>query len=65
MTLNQYAKHITRLIEEGHGSRTVIYAKDSEGNHYEDVVYNPSLMDTKDIERDYSGKGKNVVVCIN
>jgi hypothetical protein len=43
MTLKDYAKVIQKMVKDGHGDRIVIYAKDEEGNGYEEVYFHPSL----------------------
>ena len=65
MTLKDYAKHIRRLIKEGHGSKIVISARDDEGNGYSDVYYAPGVISTESIGSVYRGEAKGDVVCVN
>jgi len=43
MTLDDYKKHIDRLVKEGHGDKNVIYSCDDEGNSFHPVFYTPSV----------------------
>jgi len=53
MKLEEYVKHLSKLIEEGHGDKEVIYSKDDEGNGYYSVNYAPCLC-YYDSENDYT-----------
>jgi len=64
MKLKDYKLLIDKLVEEGHGNKTIIYSKDSEGNGFEDVCFKPTILKIKDIYG-YYGKAKGKVICIN
>jgi len=67
LTLSDYAAYINKLVADGHGDKTVVYACDEEGNQYYNSFYAPSMIKVEDIRDVYIPTGKDVaeVVCIN
>jgi len=41
MKLREYAIHIAKLVEK-HPNATVVFSSDEEGNHFEEVRFNPT-----------------------
>lgn len=77
MNLKQYIEELQKLYNE-HGDLEIIYAADDEGNGYEKVHYNPSIMffdensksglslEDKESDQDEFSVEKFVkVICIN
>lgn len=62
MTLLEYKKQIDKLVKQGHGNKTVIYAVDEEGNEYKAVYNSPCILpydDICDIAYDVEAKDSN------
>jgi hypothetical protein len=63
MKIKKYIKLLEKLAAE-HPNATVVYASDSEGNSFSDVVFEPSVGRYKDGEFD-SDVVKPNAICLN
>jgi hypothetical protein len=66
MRLKQYIKKLNALEKE-HGDLIVVYSIDDEGNGYQKVEFDPTLMQVENIENQYlktTDEGVPVI-CVN
>lgn len=67
MKLKQFAKNINELLEK-YPNAIVVYASDGEGNHFNEVFYEPSpgyIEENEFTHEHYLVKTKVNAICIN
>ena len=65
MLLSEYIKKLHAIFKE-HGDLPLIYSKDDEGNEFRPVVYDPSVGNYNEADREFSDEIDGVKhVCIN
>ena len=57
MVLAEYVGKLVKLVKAGHGKKEVYYSIDEEGNDFQPVQYEPSVMVNENDGRE--------MVCIN